>query len=273
VKLLSQAFVTRFKLHPETTWVNYVRVHDDIGWTFSDDDAAVLGINGYDHRHLLNEFYRGRFPGSFGRGLPFQENPKTGDCRISGTCASLAGLEKALKEEGENEVELAIRRILLIHGIILTVGGIPLIYLGDEIGMLNDYTYRDDPVRQRDSRWVHRPRADWKKYERRHDPKTVEGRVYQGLQRLIKLRKTHRVFSGTELEILHTENEHVLGFIRSHGGGRVIIFANFSESPQMIASRILDQYSVFDKRRLYGISQISSKENFNIEPLDFVAFG
>ncbi|NTW13151.1 MAG: amylosucrase, partial [Anaerolineales bacterium] len=114
VRLLSKALAERFQIHPETAWVNYVRVHDDIGWTFSDEDAAVLGINPRDHRNFLNEFYRGRFPGSFARGLPFQENPKTGDCRISGTCASLAGLEKALIEEGPGEVELAIRRILLI---------------------------------------------------------------------------------------------------------------------------------------------------------------
>ena len=79
------------------------------------------------------------------RGLPFQENPKTGDCRISGTCASLAGLEKALIEETEHEVELAIGRILLLHGIIMTIGGIPLLYFGDEIGTLNDYSYRGDP--------------------------------------------------------------------------------------------------------------------------------
>ncbi len=99
VRLLSQALATRFKIHPETAWVNYVRVHDDIGWTFSDEDAVILGMNGYDHRRFLNEFYRGRFQGSFARGLPFQENPKTGDCRISGIGASLAGLEKAIKKD------------------------------------------------------------------------------------------------------------------------------------------------------------------------------
>ena len=126
-------------------WVNYVRCHDDIGWTFSDEDATVWGVNGYDHRQFLNAFYTGRFEGAFARGLPFQENPKTGDCRISGTCASLAGLEKALNEETEAEVELALRRILLIHGIILTIGGIPLLYLGDEIGQLNDYSYTTIP--------------------------------------------------------------------------------------------------------------------------------
>ena len=105
VDLLDQALRQRFRLPEGTAWVNYVRCHDDIGWTFSDEDAANLNINGTDHRQFLNDFYSGRFPGSFARGLPFQENPKTGDVRISGTCASLAGLEKALNEETDREVE------------------------------------------------------------------------------------------------------------------------------------------------------------------------
>ena len=273
VRLLSQALAKRFKLKPGTAWVNYVRVHDDIGWTFSDEDAAILGVNGYDHRRFLNEFYRGRFEGSFARGLPFQENLMTGDCRISGTCASLAGLEKALREEGEKEVELAVRRILLIHGIILTVGGIPLIYLGDEIGTLNDYTYRDDPAHERDSRWVHRPRADWEKYAKRNDPSCSEGRVYQRFQRLIFLRKENEVFSGGELEIIPTENDHVLGFMRRYMGKRAMIFANFAESAQRIPSRICEQYSLHTKKIVHGISKLTSCDEIAIEPLDFLVFG
>lgn len=268
-RLLSQSLATRFNIHPETAWVNYVRVHDDIGWTFSDEDAAMLGVNGNDHRRFLNEFYRGRFNGSFSRGLPFQENPATGDCRISGTCASLAGLEKALREEGANEVELAIRRILLIHGIILMVGGIPLIYLGDEVGTLNDYTYRDDPAHERDSRWVHRPRTNWEKYEKRNDATTNEGRVFQGLKMLIELRKRHTAFAGGELEIISTENEHVLGFTRTHAGKRTIILANFSEEPQIISRRIIEQYGMLNKERLYGRSNILQ----NLESLDLMIFG
>ncbi|MFN8380307.1 MAG: alpha-amylase family glycosyl hydrolase [Anaerolineales bacterium] len=271
--LLSQALATRFKIHPETAWVNYVRVHDDIGWTFSDEDAAKFGVNGNDHRRFLNEFYRGRFNGSFARGLPFQENPLTGDCRISGTCASLAGLEKALHEEGANEVELAIRRVLLIHGVILTVGGIPLIYLGDEVGTLNDYTYRDDPAHERDSRWVHRPRTDWEKYARQNDVSTIEGRVFHGLKLLIGLRKQHEVFAGGELEVIQTENEYVLAFTRIHAGKRAIIFANFSEQPQTISARIIEQYALQNKNILHGQSSLSPQFNLCLEPLDFVVFG
>jgi glycosidase len=272
VRLLSQALATRFKIHPDTAWVNYVRCHDDIGWTFSDEDAALLGVQGNDHRRFLNEFYRGRFPGSFARGLPFQENPKTGDCRISGTCASLAGLEKALSEEGPAEVELAIRRILLIHGLILTVGGIPLLYLGDEIGTLNDYSYQHDPAKSHDSRWVHRPQADWEKYGLRIRLETVEGRVFGGLKRLIELRKTREVFSGGELSIIHTENAHVLGFERATNGQRAILFANFSEHEQTLPRHILERAGGQKLQPLYGQARISAAHSLTLPPLDFTIF-
>jgi amylosucrase len=269
-RLLSQALENRFRIHPATAWINYVRVHDDIGWTFSDEDAAILGVNGYDHRRFLNEFYRGRFEGSFARGLPFQENSKTGDCRISGMCASLAGLEKALKEEGAAELELAVRRILLIHGVILTAGGIPLLYLGDEIGTLNDYSYLDDPAHQRDSRWVHRPRANREKYARRNDPTTVEGQIYQGLKKLIGLRKEHDAFSGGELEIIQSRNDHVLGFLRVHKDHHAFVFANFSETKQAVPLKALEHYSAHLHARIFGTSNFKPGENLILEPLDFL---
>jgi len=272
VRLLSQALATRFKINPQTAWVNYVRCHDDIGWTFSDEDAAALSINGSDHRRFLNEFYRGRFPGSFARGMPFQENPKTGDCRISGTCASLTGLEKALNEEGPAEVDFAIRRILLLHGIIMTVGGIPLLYLGDEIGTLNDYAYRDDPTKARDSRWVHRPQADWKRYANRSNSKTIEGRVYQGLQQLISLRKKNPVFSGGDLEIIDTENDHVLGYTRIYKGRRAVIFVNFSEEDQLVAANVVRQLSLAGKKQLAGNPLDFKQGSLILPPLELTAW-
>lgn len=245
VTLLDQALRERFTIPPACAWVNYVRCHDDIGWTFSDEDAARLGIDGYEHRKFLNAFYTGRFSGSFARGLPFQENPKTGDARISGTCASLAGLEKALQEETAVEVALAVQRILLIHAIILTIGGIPLIYLGDEVGTLNDYSYRQDPAKADDSRWVHRPAADPEKYASRTDPSTVEGRIYQGLRKLIELRKELPAFSGQEIQVIDTGSPHLLGYVRSHANQRVLVFANFTEGEQRLPANLL---------RLYGMS-------------------
>lgn len=265
-RLLSQALAHRFNLPAGTAWVNYVRVHDDIGWTFSDEDAALLGVNGNDHRRFLNEFYRGRFKGSFARGLPFQENPVTGDCRISGTCASLAGLEKALEEQNEEGIELAIRRILLIHGVILLAGGIPLLYLGDEIGTLNDYTFRNDPARERDSRWVHRPRADWKKYGRRSQPGTVEYRIYQGLRKLIQLRKKYEAFGAGRFEVIDTGSDHLLGFQRISPQENIIILANFSERPQIIPlSPVLK-----NKNKIHGLGDYASGAQLTLEPLDLI---
>jgi len=270
VSLLNQALRERFKINSECAWVNYVRCHDDIGWTFSDEDAAHLDINGYYHRKFLNDFYTGRFEGSFARGLTFQENPKTGDARISGTCASLAGLEKAVREETAAEVELAIRRILLIHGICLTIGGIPLIYLGDEIGTLNDYSYRDDPAKAEDSRWVHRPFADWEKYARRNDPASIEGRIYQGLRRLAGMRLQHAAFNGQEVQIIDTGNPHVLGFVRISASQRVLIFTNFSEQEQTLPAYLLRLYGLsYQYENLLGGKTVPAVD-INLSPLDFL---
>ena len=242
VRLLSYSLRSRFKIPSGCAWVNYVRCHDDIGWTFSDEDAAVLGVNGYHHRQFLNAFYTGRFEGTFARGLPFQENPKTGDCRISGTGASLAGLEKALHEETEAEVELALRRILLIHGVILMVGGLPLLYLGDEIGQLNDYSYYDDPAKAADSRWVHRPFMKWDKADRRGDTPAIEGRLYQRLHQLIELRQQCAALANGDMEVIDTGSAHVFGFVRSRGGERVAVLTNFTEQPQTIAAYHVRQH-------------------------------
>ncbi len=247
VRLLSQALQERNQLPDECVWVNYIRVHDDIGWTFSDEDAGRLNINAYDHRQFLNTFYTGKFPGSFARGLPFQENPFTGDARISGTTASLAGLENALQENSKREVELAIRRILLLQAITLTTNGIPLIYLGDEVGIQNDYSYRSDPSKADDSRWVHRSTTDWAKMDRRQDANSLEGRIYLQLKQLIDLRKENAAFSGIDLEVIDTENEHVLGYVRHNGEQRVLVFANFSEKEQMIPGNLLRLHNLGSK--------------------------
>ena len=245
VRLLKLALQNRHALPKGCSWVNYIRCHDDIGWTFSDQEAAEIGINGYDHRHFLNAFFTGRFEGSFARGLPFQENPRTGDARISGTCASLAGLEKAITEQNEGDKLLAIRRILLVHGILLFVGGIPLIYLGDEIGILNDYSFGKTPAKANDSRWVHRPVMDWNKVQKRVQAGTVEQLIFSGLEQLILIRKQNPVFTVGDLNVISTDNDHVLGFVRQRGNERILLLANFCEESQIIPTNLL---------RLYGLS-------------------
>jgi amylosucrase len=244
-RLLEHSMRGRFRIGECCAWANYVRSHDDIGWTFDDAEARQLGINGFDHRRFLNAFYMGRFPGSFALGLPFGENPRTGDARISGTAASLAGLESALQEAGDaGSIELAVRRILLLYGIALSIGGIPLIYMGDEIGTLNDYSFRDDPAKAEDSRWVHRPRTDWDRVAHRDDPNTIEGRVYEGMRRMIEVRKGCPAMAGGDTEIVGTGNPRLFAYVRQGGDERVLVLANFSGEEQWVPANLL---------RLYGL--------------------
>ena len=273
VRLLQYSMRERFKINSQCAWVNYVRCHDDIGWTFDDGDAGRLGINGYDHRQFLNAFYTGRFGGSFARGLLFQENPKTSDARISGSCASLAGLEKALCEQTPYEIALAIQRILLIHSIILSIGGIPLIYLGDEAGTLNDYSYRRDPAKAGDNRCVHRPHTDWGKMGQRHDPNTIESRIYKRLRHLIAVRKGCKAIAGGETTVIDPGNGHVFGYIRHHEGAQVLVLANFSEREQQIAANTIRTYGLsyaFQNLATGEAMTIGNDEPLILEPYQFV---
>ena len=241
----------QFPLSHDATWINYLRSHDDIGWGFADEDAAELGINGFDHRYFLNLFYTGRFPGSFASGVPFNYNPRTQDMRICGTLASLAGLEKGLESGDAAYITTAVQRILMIQSLTLCAGGIPLIYLGDEIGTINDYSYTNNPTKKDDSRWVHRPAANAERYARRQDTTTVEGQIFQTVKHLIELRKSLPELANGNTRFINTGNRHVLGFTRHEA---ILILANFSEFPQTtdkstlraewpVANRVVDLIS------------------------------
>ncbi len=235
-RLMRHSLAKRYALPRGSGWVTYVRSHDDIGWGFADEDAADLQINGHDHRQFLNAFYTGRFAGSFATGVPFQENRRTGDCRICGTTASLCGLERALALGDDWEIELAVRRVLLIYGIALLIGGMPLIYLGDEFGQLNDYRYRTVDWMAGDARWVHRPEADPAAEDRaKGAPADPQSRIHAGFCRLIAIRKRLSALSGQALSILPLENDHVFGFLRPAGQDSVLVLANMSERPQTLA--------------------------------------
>ncbi|XZE18110.1 alpha-amylase family glycosyl hydrolase [Pirellulaceae bacterium SH449] len=239
VKLLRQSLSHRHKLPAGTAWVNYLRCHDDIGWTFDDADAAAVGIQAYDHRQFLNAFYTGQFPGSFARGIPFQQNEQTGDMRISGTMASLIGLEKAIEEECEEEIERSIRRILLMNSIILSIGGIPLLYIGEEWGTINDYDFVKDPAKSGDTRWVHRPKMRWDWLEQSEAAHPYRNRIYQSIRKLILLRRSQPALAGQDLELFPTDTGSVLGYVRQHKGDRLIVLANFSEKPSQIPANRL----------------------------------
>ncbi|MFL6045025.1 MAG: amylosucrase [Propionibacteriaceae bacterium] len=210
------AAMNRFPAKPPgTVWGTYLRCHDDIGWAIDDDDAASVGLNGYEHRRFLADYYAGLYPMSDARGLVFQENLATGDRRISGTAASLAGIEAALNSGDDLHLDLAVRRYLLAYTLVLGFGGLPLIYMGDELGLLNYYDFVDDSDHADDNRWVHRPPMPWKLVDRRHMEGTVEHRIWHGLRHLMTVRSSlPSLDASVESEILDPVNPAVLVLLR-----------------------------------------------------------
>lgn len=212
------------------TYATYIRCHDDIGWAVTDEDAAAVGLSGPAHRAFLSDFYDGSFPGSFARGVLFQENPATGDKRISGSFAALAGLEKALAEEDATQTDLAVQRILMGHALIASFGGIPLIYMGDELALANDHAFRDRPDLAHDSRWIHRPAMNWSLAARRQVDTGPAGQVFRGTRHILARRRAVQGLHGAvPCQILHPETPGLFAFRRAAPAGAIVCLFNFTE--------------------------------------------
>ena len=222
------------------SWGTYIRCHDDIGWAIADDDAAATGLDGFAHRSFLSDYYTGEFAGSFARGGVFQYNPGTGDRRVNGTFASLAGMELALESGDDDALGLAIERVLLGHALIAGFGGLPLIYMGDEIGLLNDRRWAEDPEHAGDSRWLHRPAMDWSLAASRHDPASVAGRLFDGLRRIVRARRaTPQLHAEHHTEILRTGHPRVFAHVRPHPLGPLVGVYNFTAGTQWLRLDVL----------------------------------
>jgi len=231
---------------PSTGWVTYLRCHDDIGWAVSDVDAASVGWHGWTHRRFLNDFYAGRHPGSFARGALFQDNPATGDARISGMTAALCGIEAALAGGDALQLENAIRRLELLYSVVFSFGGIPLVWMGDEIALGNDPRWADDPAHAGDNRWMHRPRMDWAAASRRTDPGSLQGRVFGAVRALAEARRAQLALrAGGETAVLHTDNPHVLAYRRRHQrSGPFLAVASFSDDPESVGAWLLSDAGI-----------------------------
>jgi amylosucrase len=225
------------------TWLNYVRCHDDIGFGFDDNDVRAAGYEPFAHRKFLVDYFSGVFEGSPSRGMVFMRNEETGDARICGSLASLAGLEAA-QESGDPDLQAAaVSKIVLLHSLILSFGGIPLLYNGDAIGVVNDYSYRDDPGKSYDHRWIHRPKINWQRAEARNKQGTVEYAIFNAIKKMIAIRKETSAFADfNNRELLDVNNEHLLCFIRfnpQRPAERVLVVANFDANPQYLDLEVI----------------------------------
>ncbi len=224
-----------------TTWINYIRCHDDIGLGYADQDIFNAGFNPFDHRQFIISYYVGEFEDSPAKGQRFMYNPKTKDARITGSSAALLGLEAGVEENNQQLIDTAIRKLLLMHGMIMSFGGIPLVYYGDEIASLNDYSYLEDEAKSDDSRWLNRPVIDWDKVARRNQSGTVEQRVFDGLKKMIAIRKTlPEFYSENDYRLVENHNPHVFTFVRQEGWHKALVVGNLSGSLQTLPQNILD---------------------------------
>jgi amylosucrase len=254
VRLAERTLSGRRPAPATAAWVSYLRCHDDIGWAVSDADAAAVWLDGFAHRRFLNDFYAGHFPGSFARGALFQENPATGDARICGSAASLCGIESALAAGDEEELTLAIRRLESMYAVVFSFGGIPLIYMGDELAMRNDPDWRADPAHAGDNRWMHRPPMNWAQAARRSDPNSLEGRVFAAIRGLIVARRALLALrSGGATEIFPTENRSVLAYRRAHPRSAPFLsLTNFSDTTQPVEAGIIARAGLHQPRHAHS---------------------
>jgi amylosucrase len=230
VRLASNS-LSQLPTPPSTTaWVTYARCHDDIGWAIDDQDAATVGLNGFLHRSFLSDFYTGQFPGSWARGVTFEHNEATGDRRISGSLASLAGLES-----GD---AYAVDRIMLVHAVILGFGGLPVIWMGDEVGLLNDSHWANEPAHQHDNRWIHRPRMPWSEEDPGQpvDPAGIGPRLRVLMETRRGLQQLH---ASVPSVVLPPDDPGVLLVLRKHPLGPMLGVYNVTEVARSVSGQVL----------------------------------
>lgn len=233
VRLLKHQLESVFALPKQYTFLNYLRCHDDIGWGLDYDYLKQFGIEEVAHKRYLNSFLRGHEWGSESRGELYNDDPRLGDARLCGTTASLCGLEAALAEGNDWKIEHALRLDVMLHAFLMSQSGIPVLYYGDEIGQLNDYSYHNDPDKKDDSRFLHRGKLDWKKVEEAKKVNTHEMVIYEAIASLHKVRSKYPLFcNSADTWILETYNDHVLGIGRYYEGEKLLALFNFSEHEQ-----------------------------------------
>lgn len=224
-------------------FLNYLRCHDDIGWGLDYDWLAQFGIDEVAHKKFLNDYFTGKGYNSDSRGELYNDDPRLGDARLCGTTASLSGLEAGQYEANADKIEQAIACDLMLHGYLLAQSGIPVLYSGDEIGQTNDYTYKNDPDKCADSRYLHRGNFPWDKVENK-DP--VAMKIFDALRHMEDIRASHDVFScNANVYTIETGCASVLGIVREYAGHELRAFFNFSNMDQLIWTMPEDQADIY----------------------------
>lgn len=230
-------------LPKDYVFLNYLRCHDDIGWGLDYDWLAQFGIDEVAHKKFLNDYFTGRGYNSDSRGELYNDDPRLGDARLCGTTASLSGLEAGQYEANVDKIDQAVACDLMLHGYLLAQSGIPVLYSGDEIGQTNDYTYKNDPDKCADSRYLHRGNFPWDKVEKK-DP--IAMKIFDALRHMEEIRASHDVFScNANVYTIETGCASVLGLVREYAGHELRAFFNFGNMDQLIWTMPEDQADIY----------------------------
>lgn len=230
VRLLKHQLDIVNGLPGEYTFLNYLRCHDDIGWGLDYDLLRSWGMEEVPHKRYLNDYFTGKFPGSVSRGELYNDDPMLGDARFCGTTASMCGVESAGFEQDQEKMRHAVRGDVMLHAYMLMQTGIPMLYSGDEIGQVNDYSYKEDPEKREDSRYIHRGKFRWDLAEEKDNTDTVSGLIFQSLNRLEQIRRQEKVFDpDARAWTIGLSDPAVLGIAREKGNDRMLGIFNFSE--------------------------------------------
>lgn len=258
-----------------STWITYTRCHDDIGLGYDDYMIRQAGFTPFDHRRFIKDYYSGIAPGSPAVGALFSVNPKTQDARISGSLASLCGLESSIRDHNNYQVEMSVRKILMMQAQSFFIGGVPMLFYGDEVGYTNDYSYLNDPGKSYDNRWMHRPVIDWNKNMKIDEEGTLEQRIFSGTQKLIALRKQLAVVADQKnLTWLSPYNIHVAGFLRTLDETKLYCVFNYSSQTAYLSWAVFKQHGpapvqLYDywKDKTYNVG--FDHDHLVIEPYQF----
>ena len=276
VRLLSDQLSKVFALPKDYVFLNYLRCHDDIGWGLDYPFLSRFGMEEVAHKRFLNDYFRGYCCESKSRGELYNDDPRLGDARLCGTTASLCGIEAAEYEGDQTAAERATDLDIMLHAFLLTLSGIPILYSGDEIGQLNDYSYREDPLKSADSRYIHRGSFDWESAGRRRDKSAREGKIYNAITALEKLRRSHAAFVNAAdtwiIPLDSGENDNsVLGIGRYCEGEKLLAFFNFSGEARSVRTGESGEYKVLASSES-GVTK-GNKGKLNPESFELQGYG
>jgi len=227
--LLRRVIAATPTLPESASWLTYIRCHDDIVWGTLRPEAQADGLTLDQRLGAVSRFLAGTVDSSFAAGSAFQALTADAVFGTNGMAAALVGFSRA---RNERERTYAERRLLLLYSVAFCFGGLPLIYMGDELAQGNDESEANASLRQADGRWLQRPVFDEQRLALRHEPHSVPGRVFAGVRRLIECRRNQSALAANvSRRVVPALDPALLILAR---GERFVIAMNFSNDVKQV---------------------------------------